>query len=61
MNSVLKKLSLVSRSLELDSGRMVWTPVSVKRLTFSAMEPGGNEVLLVHELAGMDEVVFRSH
>ena len=50
-------------SLELDCGKTVWTSVSVKRPSVSAMRPpDGSEVLSVHDkLAGMDEVVFRCH
>ena len=48
-------------SLELDCGKTVWTPVSVKRPSVTAIRsPDGSKVLSVHELTSMDEVVFKS-
>ena len=46
-------------SLDLNCGKSVWTPVSVKKPTGSFDD--GSEVLSVAELADMDEVVFRCH
>ena len=43
-------------SLDLNCGKIVWTPVSVKKPTGSLDD--GSEVLSVAELADIDEVVF---